>query len=98
MTENGYYWNPGDTINGGLQVKICSITWRKMIPSCCLFSQSERVLIKNFFCNHVSGHIVELAEKYGGLIFGVEHRFYGLSTFENCLETENLRYLSSQQA
>ena len=51
-----------------------------------------------FFCEHVSGHIVELAEKYGGLIFGVEHRFYGLSTFENCLETENLRYLSSQQA
>ena len=46
----------------------------------------------------VSGNIVELAELYGGLIFGVEHRYYGLSTFENSLENENLVFLSSQQA
>lgn len=44
------------------------------------------------------GNIVDLAEQYGGLIFGVEHRFYGLSVFEGSLEIENLVYLSSQQA
>lgn len=44
------------------------------------------------------GNIVELAEQYGGLLFAVEHRYYGLSTFEDYLETENLKYLSSQQA
>ena len=41
---------------------------------------------------------MELAEQYGGLIFGVEHRYYGLSTFEKYLENENIRFLSSQQA
>ena len=51
-----------------------------------------------FCCQFVSGHIVDLAEQYGGLIFGVEHRFYGLSVFEGSLEIENLVYLSSQQA
>lgn len=44
------------------------------------------------------GHIVDMAEKYGGLIFGVEHRFYGLSTFESCLDNYNLTFLSSPQA
>ncbi|XP_020607389.1 thymus-specific serine protease-like [Orbicella faveolata] len=44
------------------------------------------------------GNIVDLAEQYGGLIFGVEHRYYGLSVFEGSLENENLVYLSSQQA
>ena len=51
-----------------------------------------------FCCQFVSGNIVDLAEKYGGLIFGVEHRYYGLSVFEGSLENENLVYLSSQQA
>ena len=51
-----------------------------------------------FCCQFVSGNIVDLAEQYGGLIFGVEHRYYGLSVFEGSLETENLVYLSSQQA
>ncbi|XP_068681615.1 thymus-specific serine protease-like isoform X1 [Montipora foliosa] len=44
------------------------------------------------------GHIVDMAEEYGGLIFGVEHRFYGLSTFESCLDNYNLTFLSSSQA
>ncbi|XP_022797698.1 thymus-specific serine protease-like isoform X2 [Stylophora pistillata] len=44
------------------------------------------------------GNIVALAEQYSGLLFAVEHRYYGLSTFEDYLETENLKYLSSQQA
>ena len=52
-----------------------------------------------FLCyKHISGHIVDMAEKYGGLIFGVEHRFYGLSTFESCLDNYNLTFLSSPQA
>lgn len=45
-----------------------------------------------------SGHHLEMAEKYGALIFGVEHRFYGGSIPDGGLTTKNLQYLSSQQA
>ncbi|XP_074632325.1 thymus-specific serine protease-like isoform X2 [Acropora palmata] len=44
------------------------------------------------------GHVVEMAEQYRGLIFGVEHRFYGLSTFEECMDNYNITFLTSQQA
>ena len=39
-----------------------------------------------------------MAEQYGGLIFGVENRFYGLNTFEECLDNYNITFLTSQQA
>lgn len=45
-----------------------------------------------------AGHHLEMAEKYGALIFGVEHRFYGGSIPDGGLSTKNLQYLSSQQA
>ena len=39
-----------------------------------------------------------MAEQYHGLIFGVEHRFYGKSTFEKCMDNYNITFLTSQQA
>lgn len=45
-----------------------------------------------------SGHHLEMAEKFGALIFGVEHRFYGDSVPEGGITPEILQYLSSQQA
>ncbi|XP_018566061.1 putative serine protease K12H4.7 isoform X2 [Anoplophora glabripennis] len=38
------------------------------------------------------------AQKYGALLFQLEHRFYGKSHPFSDLSTENLRYLSSEQA
>eukprot|EP01101_Sappina_pedata_P013183 TRINITY_DN9464_c0_g1_i2.p1 TRINITY_DN9464_c0_g1~~TRINITY_DN9464_c0_g1_i2.p1 ORF type:complete len:484 (-),score=146.34 TRINITY_DN9464_c0_g1_i2:76-1527(-) len=38
------------------------------------------------------------AQKYGALQFGLEHRFYGESAPLPDLSTDNLKYLSSQQA
>ncbi|KAL9952175.1 hypothetical protein ACROYT_G039390 [Oculina patagonica] len=69
--------------------------WRKSDGPVFLYIGGEFEMSARFIDG---GNIVELAEQYGGLIFGVEHRFYGFSTFENCLENENLVFLSSQQA
>ncbi len=44
------------------------------------------------------GEHVDLAKKYGALIFSVEHRFYGGSINKDGLELGQLQYLSSQQA
>ncbi|XP_002738015.1 thymus-specific serine protease-like [Saccoglossus kowalevskii] len=44
------------------------------------------------------GEHVDLAKKYGALIFAVEHRFYGASINKDGLKLEYLQYLSSQQA
>jgi serine protease 16 len=41
---------------------------------------------------------VDLAKKYGALLFGVEHRFYGESINDDGLQLDSLQYLSSQQA
>lgn len=38
------------------------------------------------------------AEQYGGLVIELEHRFYGASFPTENASTENLRYLSSEQA
>jgi len=46
----------------------------------------------------VSGEHIELAEKYGALVFAVEHRFYGNSINNDGLRLANMRFLSSQQA
>ncbi|XP_070578228.1 thymus-specific serine protease-like [Ptychodera flava] len=45
-----------------------------------------------------SGEHVDLAMKYGALIFAVEHRFYGASINPDGLKIEQMQYLSSQQA
>jgi serine protease 16 len=45
-----------------------------------------------------TGAYVSFAQTYGALIFAVEHRFYGQSINDDGLKTENLKYLSSQQA
>jgi len=42
--------------------------------------------------------VVILAQRFGGLIVTLEHRYYGLSHPFPDLSTSNLRYLSSQQA
>ncbi|CAH1366832.1 hypothetical protein MTP99_008111 [Tenebrio molitor] len=44
------------------------------------------------------GSWVDSAEKYGALLFQVEHRYYGKSHPTEDLSTENLKYLTSQQA
>ncbi|XP_066494796.1 thymus-specific serine protease [Tiliqua scincoides] len=46
----------------------------------------------------LSGHHVEMAEKYGALLVALEHRFYGASINPDGLEDHNLWFLSSQQA
>nr|XP_020442276.1 thymus-specific serine protease-like isoform X1 [Monopterus albus]XP_020442287.1 thymus-specific serine protease-like isoform X1 [Monopterus albus]XP_020442296.1 thymus-specific serine protease-like isoform X1 [Monopterus albus] len=46
----------------------------------------------------LGGHHVEMAEKHRALLLTLEHRFYGDSINSDGLETENLAYLSSQQA
>ncbi len=46
----------------------------------------------------IYGLHVDLAKKYGALLFAVEHRFYGASMNEDGLELDQLQYLSSQQA
>ena len=51
-------------------------------------------------CNTLvfEGEMVELARKYGALLFGVEHRYYGKSVPVKGLKVENIHFLSSQQA
>nr|XP_055051605.1 thymus-specific serine protease [Misgurnus anguillicaudatus] len=44
------------------------------------------------------GHHVEMAERHEALLVALEHRFYGKSINPDGLETDQLRYLSSQQA
>jgi pimeloyl-ACP methyl ester carboxylesterase len=45
-----------------------------------------------------SGEIVQLADSHNGMLVALEHRFYGKSQPFDSLATDNLRYLSSQQA
>ncbi|XP_044268918.1 putative serine protease K12H4.7 [Tribolium madens] len=44
------------------------------------------------------GAWVNYAEKYGALMFQLEHRYYGKSHPTDDLSTKNLKYLTSQQA
>ncbi|KAM3830348.1 thymus-specific serine protease [Vipera latastei] len=46
----------------------------------------------------LTGHHVDLAEKYKALVVSLEHRFYGISINPDGLQDENLQFLSSQQA
>ncbi|XP_067412775.1 thymus-specific serine protease [Emydura macquarii macquarii] len=46
----------------------------------------------------LSGHHMEMAEKYGALAVALEHRFYGASINPDGLRDDSLRFLSSQQA
>ncbi|XP_022658544.1 putative serine protease K12H4.7 [Varroa jacobsoni] len=43
-------------------------------------------------------HVMIMAQKYGALVFQLEHRFYGKSRPTTDLTTSNLAYLSSDQA
>ncbi|XP_065643422.1 putative serine protease K12H4.7 isoform X2 [Hydra vulgaris] len=44
------------------------------------------------------GAMVDYAKQHGALILGLEHRFYGESHPLSDMSTENLKYLSSEQA
>ncbi len=46
----------------------------------------------------ITGHTVELAQTFGALLFGVEHRFYGESMNKDGLKLNQMQYLNSQQA
>uniref|UniRef100_A0A8C8REL7 Serine protease 16 n=1 Tax=Pelusios castaneus TaxID=367368 RepID=A0A8C8REL7_9SAUR len=46
----------------------------------------------------LSGHHMEMAQKYGALAVALEHRFYGASINPDGLQDDSLRFLSSQQA
>ncbi|XP_072525472.1 thymus-specific serine protease [Salminus brasiliensis] len=46
----------------------------------------------------LAGHHVAMAKEHGALLVALEHRFYGRSIISGGLETQNLQYLSSQQA
>ncbi|XP_064612363.1 thymus-specific serine protease-like [Liolophura sinensis] len=46
----------------------------------------------------LGGEHVDLARKYGALLFAVEHRYYGASINDDGLRLRNMKFLSSQQA
>jgi hypothetical protein len=48
----------------------------------------------------VQGHymIADYAQQYRALLLGLEHRFYGASKPLPSLSTENLQFLTSEQA
>jgi serine protease 16 len=46
----------------------------------------------------VQGHHMDMAAKFGALVFVVEHRYYGGSLPRKDLSTTNLQWLSSEQA
>lgn len=48
--------------------------------------------------NMMEGHTVEMAQNFGALLFGVEHRFYGESINKDGLKMDQMQYLNSQQA
>lgn len=52
------------------------------------------VLVSSVHCNDM----VELAPKHGALLLALEHRYYGPSTPHDNWSTDNLKYLSSEQA
>jgi serine protease 16 len=52
------------------------------------------VLVDSVHCNDM----VELAWQHGALLIALEHRYYGPSTPNDSRETENLRWLNSEQA
>lgn len=52
------------------------------------------VLVSSDHCNDM----VEMADEHGALLLALEHRFYGPSTPSNDYSSENLRFLSSEQA
>jgi len=52
------------------------------------------VLVSSDHCNDM----VELAASTGALLLALEHRYYGLSIPNHSLETDNLKWLTSEQA
>eukprot|EP00026_Physarum_polycephalum_P007046 Phypoly_transcript_07099.p1 GENE.Phypoly_transcript_07099~~Phypoly_transcript_07099.p1 ORF type:complete len:552 (+),score=74.05 Phypoly_transcript_07099:32-1657(+) len=44
------------------------------------------------------GSVVEMAAKYGAILFALEHRFYGMSSPFDTLNSTTLPYLNTQQA
>jgi hypothetical protein len=46
----------------------------------------------------LAGHFHDMAKKLNGILFAVEHRYYGKTRPTHDLSIENLRYLTSEQA
>uniref|UniRef100_A0A3Q2CTQ0 Thymus-specific serine protease-like n=1 Tax=Cyprinodon variegatus TaxID=28743 RepID=A0A3Q2CTQ0_CYPVA len=69
--------------------------WQRPEGPVFLFVGGEGPILRNVF---FAGHHVDMAKEHGALLLAVEHRFYGDSINPDGLETENLAYLSSQQA
>ena len=59
-----------------------------------LIYYTRKVLVASDHCNDM----VELAPQVGALLLAIEHRYYGPSTPNEDYSSENLRFLSSEQA
>ena len=51
-----------------------------------------------FFLGPPGGYIAQLGQQYNALLVSLEHRFYGVSIPNDDMSTENLKYLTVDQA
>ena len=71
-----------------------------------LHARSNQAPVFYYFCGEstcevssvTQGFVVDLAKKFNGVIIALEHRYYGKSQPFSSLTTENMKYLSTDQA
>uniref|UniRef100_A0A8D0BRG3 Thymus-specific serine protease n=1 Tax=Salvator merianae TaxID=96440 RepID=A0A8D0BRG3_SALMN len=89
------HFNKREPITFGQRFWINEQYWQKPGGPVFLYIGGESALSQS---SVLSGHHVELAQKYGALLVSLEHRFYGRSINLDGLQDKNLQFLSSQQA